>query len=59
MLETVGDDSCMIDAGFLVEGFCGVMFANDDSEVACGVEEDLVAAHSDGGFHRNRFAMTG
>jgi hypothetical protein len=59
MLETVGNDPGMIHAGFLVEGFCGVMFADNDSEVACGVEEDLVAAHSEGGFHRNRFAMTG
>jgi hypothetical protein len=59
MLKAVGDNPGMIHAGFLVKGFCGVMFAYNDSEVACWVEEDLVAAHSEGRFHRNRFAMTG
>ena len=59
MLETVGYDPGMIHAGFLVEGFCGVMFADDDSEVAGRVKEDLVTAHSEGRFHRNRLTMTG
>ncbi len=59
VLETVGDDPGVVHAGFLVEGFRGVVFADDDGEVAGGVEEDLVAADSEDGFQRNRFAMTG
>jgi hypothetical protein len=59
MLEAVGDDPGMIDAGFLVEGFRRIVFADDNSEVTSGVKEDLVATYSEGRFHRNRFAMTG
>jgi hypothetical protein len=59
MLEAVGDDPCVLHAGFLVQGLRGVVFANDDGEVTGGVKKYLVAAYSEDRFHRNRFAMTG
>ena len=59
VLKAVGDDPGVVDAGFLVEGFRGVVLADDDGEVAGGVEEDLVAADTEDGFQRDRFAMTG
>jgi hypothetical protein len=58
MLETVRDDPGMVDARLLIESFCRVMFADNNGEVTCGVKKDLVSAYSEGGFHRNRFAMT-
>ena len=58
MLETVADDPGVIDAGFLVEGLGRVVFADDDGEVAGGIKEDLIAAYSEDGFHRNRLTMT-
>jgi len=59
VLETVGDDACMVDAGFLVEGFRRVVLADDDGEIAGRVKKYLVAAHAEDSFYRNGFAMTG
>ena len=39
VLEAVGDHPGVVHAGFLVEGFLGVVFADDDSKVAGGVNE--------------------
>jgi hypothetical protein len=47
VLEAVGDDACMVHAGLLVEGFRGVVFADDDGEVAGRVKEYLVAADAE------------
>ena len=47
MLEAVRDDPCMVHAGFLVEGFCRVVLAYDDGEVAGGVKKNLISAYSD------------
>ena len=59
MLEAVGDDPGVVHAGSLVQGFRGVVFADNNGQVAGGIKKDLIAAHSEDGFHRNRFAMTG
>jgi hypothetical protein len=59
MLEAVGDDPCVVHAGFLVKGFDWIVFADDDGEITGGVEKNLIAADSEYGFHRNWFAMTG
>ena len=58
MLETVGNNAGVIDAGLLIQVVRGVVFADDDGEVAGGVKEDLVAADADDGFEGNWFAMT-
>ena len=44
---------------FWFSGSCGVVFADDDGQVAGGIKKDLIAAHSEDGFQRDRFAMTG
>ena len=49
----------MIHAGLLVEGFSGVVFADDDGQGAGGIKENLVAADSEDRFDRNGFAMMG
>jgi len=59
VLEDVGDHTCMVHAGLLVEGFRGVVLADNDGEVAGGVKKYLVAAYSDDRLHRNWFTMTG
>jgi hypothetical protein len=59
VLETVGDDAGVIDAGLLIEVVRGVVFTDNNGEVAGGVKKDLVAADANDGFERNRFAMTG
>ena len=58
-METIGDYTSVVDAGFLVEGFCRIVFAHDDGKVAGGVKEYLVAAYADNRFHGYRLAMTG
>jgi hypothetical protein len=47
VLKTIGDNPGMIHARFLVELFSWVVFADDDSEVAGGVKENLVAAYAE------------
>jgi hypothetical protein len=59
VLETVGNDTGVVDAGLLVQVVRGVVFAYHDGEVAGGVEEDLIAADADDGFKGYRFAMAG
>jgi hypothetical protein len=59
MLEAIGDNPGVIDAGLLVEGFIWVMFTYDDGEVTGGVEENLVATDSRYGFEWDWFAMAG
>ena len=59
VLKTVGDDPGVIDAGLLVQGFSGVVFADDDGQVTGGIKKNLVAADSEDRFQRNGFAMTG
>jgi hypothetical protein len=59
LLKTVCDYPCVIYSGFLVKGLRRVVFAHHDRQLAGGVKEDLVAAYSQDGFHRNRLAMTG
>ena len=59
MLKAVRDDPGVVHAGLLVECFCRVVLADDDGKVAGGIEKNLIAADSEDGFHRNRFAMTG
>jgi len=59
MLEAVCDDPSVVDAGFLVEGFGWVVLADDNGEIAGWVEEDLVTADSEDGFHRNWLAVAG
>ncbi len=46
MLEAVGDDPCVIDAGFLVEGFPGIVLAHNNGEVTCRIKEYLIAANT-------------
>ena len=59
LFEAVGDNSCVIDTGFLIHGICWVMFADDDCQVTGGVEKDLIATNSKYGFKWNWFAMAG
>jgi hypothetical protein len=47
VLETVCDYSRVVNAGFLVEDLCGVVFAYHDGEVAGGIKKNLVSADSD------------
>src|ERR1035437_2890726 len=58
VLETVGDHPRVVYAGFLVESFSGVVFADDDGELVGGINKNLVAADSENRLHRNGFAMT-
>ena len=44
VFEAVSDDASMIHTGFLIEGFCGIVFADDNGEVTGWVKEDLVSA---------------
>ncbi len=59
MLKAVRDHPRVVHAGFLAKSFCGVVLADDDGQVAGGIQKYLVAADSENGFHRNRFSMTG
>src|ERR1700722_6574511 len=59
MLEAVGDDSCVVPARLLIEGFRRVMFTDNNGKVAGGVKKYLIATYSDDGLHRNWFTMTG
>jgi hypothetical protein len=59
VLKAVGDDAGVVDAGLLIEVIRGVVFADDDGEVAGGVEKYLVAADADDGFEGNWFTMAG
>src|SRR5579859_711606 len=59
LLEAVGDYPSMVHAGFLIHRFGWVMFADYDSEVTGGVEENLVTTYSKYGFKWNWFAMAG
>ena len=47
MLKAVRDDPGVIYAGLLVEGFQGVVLADDDCEVTGGIKKYLVAANSE------------
>jgi hypothetical protein len=44
MLEAVSDDASMIHTGFLIERFCGIVFADDYGKITGWVKEDLVSA---------------
>jgi len=46
VFEAISDDSCMIDARFMVQGFYGIMFADDNCEVTGWVKENLISAYS-------------
>jgi len=59
MLEAVCDDPGMVYARFLVQYVRGVMFADDDRQVAGGIEKDLISANAAQCFERNGLAMTG
>ena len=59
MLEAVSDDPGVIDARLLCECFLLVVLADDNGEVAGGIEENLVTTYAENGFQRNGFAMTG
>ena len=59
MLEAVGNDAGVLDAGLLIHGFKGIVFADNYGEVARGIEKDLIAADSMDGFERDWLAMSG
>jgi hypothetical protein len=59
VFEAVSDDPGVIDAGLLIESFGGIVLADDDCQITCGVEEDLVATDSKYGFKWDWFAMAG
>jgi hypothetical protein len=46
VLKAVRDDPGMVDAGLLIQSFKGIMLADDDGEVACGVEKNLISAYT-------------
>jgi hypothetical protein len=46
MLEAISDHSRMIDAGFLIQSFCRVVFADDNCEVTGWVKENLISTYS-------------
>jgi hypothetical protein len=46
MAETIGDHMGVIDGCFLVEYVGGVVFADDDREIAGRVKEDLISENS-------------
>ena len=58
-MEAVSNDPGVVDAGFLAELFGGVVFADDDGEVAGGIKENLVSAYAVNGFQWDWFAVTG
>ena len=59
VLKAVGNHTRVIHAAFLVEGFLGVVLADNDNKVVGGINKNLVAADSEDRFHRGGFAMTG
>ena len=59
MLETVGNNAGVVDAGLLIQVVRGVVFADHDGEVAGGIKEDLVSADADDGFEGDWFAVAG
>jgi hypothetical protein len=59
VLKTIGDDAGVVNSGFLVEDFSGVVFADNDGKIAGGIKKNLVSTDSQDGFHGNRFAMAG
>ncbi len=59
MLETVCYHSCMIYSRPLIEGFCRIVLADNDSEVTCRVKENLITTDPVNLFKRNWFAMPG
>ena len=46
LLKTIGDHTSVIDARFLVEGFPGVMLADDYGEITGGVKKNLIATYA-------------
>jgi hypothetical protein len=46
VFKAISDDSCVVHTGFLVQGFCRIVFADDNCEVTGWVKEDLVSAYS-------------
>ena len=46
VLKAVRDDPGMVDAGLLIQSFLGVVLADDDCEVACGIEKNLISAYT-------------
>jgi hypothetical protein len=59
MLEAIGNHAGVIDTGLLAERFRGVVFADDDSQIACRVEKDLITANAKNRLERNGLTMTG
>jgi hypothetical protein len=46
VFEAVSDDASMIHTGFLIQGFCGIVFADDNGKVTGWVEENLISAYT-------------
>jgi hypothetical protein len=59
MSKAVSDDTSMIHTRFLIQGFCGIVFADDNGKITGWVKENLVSAHSVDCFKRNWFSVTG
>ncbi len=59
LTEAVGDDAGMIHACLLAKFFCWIVFADDDGEIACRIEENLIAADAGNRFQWDWFTMTG
>ncbi len=56
--EAVGNDLGVVDGRFLDEGLFGIVFADDDSQVTCGIEENLISCDARHGLKRYWFAVT-
>jgi len=59
MFEAVSYDAGMIHTGFLIESFCGIVFADYNGKVTGWVEENLISAYAVNGLERNRFSVAG
>jgi hypothetical protein len=59
VLKAVRDDPGVVNAGLLIQGFLGIVLTHNDSQIAGGIEEDLVSADAKDGFQWYRFAMPG
>jgi hypothetical protein len=47
----------MLHAGSMIEGFCGVVFTDNNGKIVGWINEDLVAADAEDRFHRDGSAM--
>ena len=59
VFEAVSDDSCVVHTRFLIQGFCGIVFADDNGKVTGWVEENLISAYAVYGLERNWFSVAG